>query len=113
MSRVKTTKTPDDWGYPRFAESFPADDDLEALILAFARGDYRAVRDGVPALKDKPEDVAKAAKQLLAATEPDPTAKLLFAMTGVLLVFLFAWWVTHDGPRESAPASRPTVEHVK
>ncbi len=102
----------DDWGYPRFAENFPEDDDLEKLVIAFAQGNYLAVREGVPALKDKPEDVTKAAKRLLAATQPDPTAKLLFAMTGLLLAFLTLWWITHDGPADT-PAPKPVIEHVK
>lgn len=102
----------EDWGYPRFAQDFPDDADLEKLVIAFAKGNYLAVREGVPALKDKPEDVMKAAKRLLAATQPDPTAKLLFAMTGLLLVFLALWWVTHDGPADT-PAPKPAVERVK
>ena len=100
-----------DWGRPRFADDFPDDPDLAALVDRFAEGNYRAVRDGVPALKDKPDDVMRAARRLLAATEPDPTAKLLFAMTGLLLVFLAAYWILHDRPKETPP--RPAVEHVK
>lgn len=89
----------EDWGFPRFAEDFPDDPELAKLVQAFARGNYLAVREGVPALKDKSEDVQKAAKKLLRATQPDPTAKLLFAMTGLLLLFLALWWITHDGPK--------------
>ena len=91
------------WGVPRFAMVFPSDPQLDALVQAFARGDYGAVRAGVPAFDDRPDDIRKAAARLLEGTKPDPTAKLLFVMTAALLAFLMLWWSTHDGPPESPP----------
>lgn len=90
-----------DWGKPAFAKDFPEDAELTALVDAFGRGDYRTVRDGAPRLASASTTdpaVKAAAELLLARTTPDPAAKLLFLLAAVLLVFLSAWWVTHDGP---------------
>lgn len=104
------------FGFPRFAEAFPRTPELDALVVAFAQGDYAAVREGAPRLAASTEDpeVAKAAKLLRARLEPDPGARLLFLATAALLAFLTAWWVTHDGPGpERAKAPPPTIEYVK
>ena len=105
------------WGFPAFARDFPHDPDLAALVSAFAAGDYATVRTGAPALaaKTKAEDVKRAAELLRARIEPDPTSRWFFALTAALLVFLFAWWLTHDGPSHHAPAPPkppPAVEFV-
>jgi hypothetical protein len=86
---------------PAFAESFPDHPELRELVDAFARGDYRTVRERAPALAASAvdEDVKRAALLLRERIEPDPTAKILFIVAAVLLVFLTAWWVAHDGPR--------------
>lgn len=88
------------WGMPAFAKSFPADPALAALVEAFARGDYRTVRDEAPRLAatTTDADVKRAALLLRERIEPDPTARLLFLLAIVLLAFLAIWWVTHDGP---------------
>ncbi len=88
------------------------------LVTAFAAGDYATVRTGAPALAAKTdnEDVKRAAELLRARIEPDPTARLFFALTAALLVFLFGWWLTHSGPQHHAPAPPkppPAVEFVK
>lgn len=106
-----------DWGFPRFAKDFPRHPELDALVEAFARGDYRTVRDRAPALAERAEDeqVKRAARTLAAHLEADPTAKLLFALTFALLAFLTVWWITHDGPppEQPAPPTAPTVEFVR
>lgn len=102
------------WGFPRFAREFPRDPELDRLVVAFTNGDYRAVRDGAPKLAETSadDDVKKAALRLLEGTRPDPTSKLLFAVTAALLVFLTVWWLAHDHPEtQSAPASVPTIEY--
>lgn len=106
------------WGFPAFARDFPADPDLAVLVAAFASGDYATVRTGAPALAAKTEDaeVKRAAELLRARIEPDPTSRLFFVLTAALLIFLFGWWLTHDGPQHHAPAPAkpaPTVEFVK
>lgn len=106
------------WGFPAFAEDFPHDAELAALVAAFAEGDYAAVRTGAPRLsaKTKDDEVKRAADLLRARIEPDPSSRLFFGLTAALLVFLFVWWAAHDGPQHSAPApaqAPPAVEFVK
>jgi hypothetical protein len=110
-------KTRASWGFPSFARDFPNDPELAALVAAFASGDYATVRKGGPELaaKTKDEHVKQAAEMLRARIEPDPTARVLFGLTAVLLVFLMTWWATHDGPQNHAPAPAkvaPAVEIV-
>lgn len=90
----------EDWGTPAFAKDFPRDPALDALVVAFARGDYRTVRDEAPRLAATTTDaeVKRAAELLRERIEPDPTSRLLFVLAAVLLGFLALWWVTHDGP---------------
>jgi hypothetical protein len=109
------------WGFPAFARDFPNDAELATLVEAFAAGDYATVREGAPALAAKTgdADVKRAAELLRARIEPDPTSRLFFALTAALLVFLMAWWATHDGKHResnpSTPSAKPpaTVEIVK
>ena len=104
------------WGFPRFARDFPRHDALDALVVAFARGDYHAVRDGAPRLARETEDeaVKSAARRLVVALEPDPIVKTLFVLTASLLAFLTIWWLTHDKPpAHDGPQPTPTVEIVK
>lgn len=100
---------PRGWGFPRFAKDFPADPELDLLVAAFERGDYRAVADGAPKLAAKTDrdDVKRAAELLAARTKPDASAKLLFVVAALLLAGLTAFWVTHDGPPPTqSPAAR-------
>ena len=104
----------------------PNDPELAVLVAAFAAGDYRAVRKGAPELASRTEDenVKRAAELLRSRIEPDPTSRVFFALTAALLVFLMAWWATHDGKQHQAgststststPPAKPavTVEIVK
>lgn len=99
------------WGYPRFAKDFPRDPALDALVDAFARGDYATVRAGAPKLAESTSDdaVKRAAQKLRERIEPDPASKVLFLIAATLLVFLAAFWVTHDGPELPTP---PRPKHV-
>jgi hypothetical protein len=107
------------WGYPAFARGFPRHPELDALVAAFANGDYLSVRTRAPKLATSPDvhvDVKRAAEVLRARVEPDKTARMFFALAAALLVFLTFWWVTHDGPEHRAPAppvAPPQVEFVK
>ena len=100
------------WGFPRFAKSFPRDPELDALVAAFARGDYAAVREGAPRLASRTsdEEVKRAATLLRERIEPEPASKVLFLIAAALLVVLTAWWVTHDGPDGNAPAPKPATQ---
>jgi hypothetical protein len=103
------------WGFPAFAEDFPADAELAALVVAFTAGDYATVRTGAPALaaKTTDEDVKRAAEMLRTRIEPDPTSRVFFGLTAALLVFLSAWWVLHDGAEHAAPPPPKTPAAVE
>ena len=102
-------------GRPPFAAEFPRDPALDALLRAFEAGNFGRVREEAPKLAASASDpsVARAAREILARTRPDPLARWVLVITGVLLVALSAWWIAHDGPPASAPAAPPVIEHVK
>lgn len=80
---------------PSFAHAFPRTPDLDALVEAFARGDYAAVRARAPALERSADDpaVREAARTLVERTRPEPTAVALLAIAALLLAVLGAWAV--------------------
>jgi hypothetical protein len=82
---------------PSFARHFPADPELDALVVAFEEGDYRKVRREAPALAARAKDpeVAKSARELRARLDPDPLAVYLLALPFVLLLFLSVWFLWH------------------
>jgi hypothetical protein len=87
--------------------------ELDALVEAFARGDYRRVRAGAQELADREggdEAVRQAARTLIDRTEPDPLAVGLLVLAGLLLVTLSAWWIVHA---KAPPPSAPRIEHVR
>ncbi len=101
-------------GRPRFAADYPKDDVLDALLEAFDRGDYRAVREGAPKLAAATEDdaVRAAARDLRARIDPDPWAVRLLWLTGLLLLGLTVYWTVesngpHPEPKRAAPADAP------
>lgn len=104
------------WGFPAFARSFPRDPELDALVAAFTRGDYAAVREGAPKLASttRDDEVKRAATLLRDRIEPDRSSMVIFLVTGALLAFLTAWWVAHDGPEGGAPAKKspPAAERA-
>jgi hypothetical protein len=105
------------WGFPRFAADFPRHEELDALVVAFARGDYATVRERAPELAKRADDeaVRRAAERLAHALTPDPGAKILFGLAAALLVFLTVWWLGHDRPAATiaAPPPPPAVEIVR
>ncbi len=99
---------------PAFAKDFPAHPELDELVEAFARGDFRAVGAEAEALAKRTDDeaVAAAARTLLERTRPDPRAKYLFVLAGGLLAFLTIYWVVESRkPHDASPPRR--VEYVK
>src|SRR5258708_28661660 len=95
---------------PTFAEAFPRTAELDALVDAFAEGDYARVRRDAPGLAAKSEDeaVKAAALELVARTKADPLAVWLLVLTGALLVFLSAWWIAKGhAPQTSSPSPPP------
>lgn len=99
---------------PSFARDFPADPELDALVEAFASGDYGRVRVEAPKLAEKAEseEVRRAAKLLRERIEPDPIAKTLLLLTAILLASLTAYYVLRKPPAEPAP-EKPNIEYIK
>jgi len=82
---------------PRFLLSFPEDPELDRLVLAFERGDFKSVRDGAPALAERTEDprVRDAALELRRRLDPDPLIKYLLLASVVLLLVLVLHAYSH------------------
>ncbi len=99
---------------PAFASEFPDDPGLARLVDAFARGNYRAVKDGVPALVAQTESdaVRAAATELLARTRPDPAARVLFGLALVVVAGLSGWWIWH-GKQPHPPPEPRAIEYVR
>ena len=105
-------------GRPDFARDFPREPAVDALVDAFARGDYARVRVDAARLMTSAESkaVRDAGRTLFARTRPDPLAVTLLAMTGALLALLAMYWVVHAKPPpgtiRSTPPSAP-VERLR
>jgi len=82
---------------PSFARAFPRSPELDALVDAFARGDYASVRSRAPDLERSTDDPAiqQAARTLVERTRPEPLAAGLLAIAALLLIVLAAWAITH------------------
>nr|QVV57675.1 hypothetical protein [Myxococcales bacterium] len=89
-------------GIPSFAQRFPRDPELDALVEVFERGDYGHVRVEAPRLAERTKSAAvrRAALELARRTRPDPLAVLMLLAACLLLVFFAAWYYTHrlDAP---------------
>jgi hypothetical protein len=100
---------------PLFASDFPRLPAVDALVDAFARGDYARVRaEGRRLVESEKEDesVRRAARTLVSRTDPDPLAVWLLVLAGVLLVVLSVYWIGQRGaspaPAAPAPARLPS-----
>jgi hypothetical protein len=82
---------------PAFAEKYPRDDALDALVDAFTRGDYRTVRRDAPRLagESKDPDVQRAARELRRRIDPDPVSLVLVLVAMVLLGVLSFHYLGH------------------
>jgi hypothetical protein len=82
---------------PAFAARFPEDPELDRLVRLFEAGDYGAVRQGAPALARSTDrdEVRRAARLLAARLDPDPLAKALLAVAGLLLAALTVYYYVH------------------
>lgn len=101
---------------PSFAKDFPRVPELDALVEAFSRGNYAAVRAGGPKLAASADDpaVRDAARTLLERTRPDRLAVGLVALTGALLVAIAGYWILHGkAPPGASVPPRPPIERVK
>jgi hypothetical protein len=77
---------------PRFAREFPHAHELDALVDAFARGDYARVRADAPALASHDDPAVRdAARTLVDRTKPDPLVLILLGIAATLFVVIAAW----------------------
>jgi hypothetical protein len=76
---------------PAFARAYPADPQLDELVAAFSRGDFRRVRHEAPVLARAAADpsVRAAALDLRRRIDPAPASLLLIAIGAALLVYLY------------------------
>ena len=83
---------------PRFARDYPQDPRIDALLAAFATGNYGFVRTHAPEIADAAEDddVRDAARDLHRRIHPEPTSMLLWGLGVLLLVILYAFWLSHE-----------------
>jgi hypothetical protein len=100
---------------PSFASDFPRQPALDALVDAFARGDYAHVRAEAPGLAGSTEDpaVREAAKTLIERTRPDRLAVGLLVLTGLLLAAMTGYWIVNGKPPPGSGPTRPTIEHPR
>lgn len=80
---------------PAFAAQYPDDDAVTALVQAFQRGDYRAVRSGAFELaKHDDPRVRAAADDLQERTTPDPAARWVLFVAAFLVLATVVYAVT-------------------
>ncbi len=102
-----------------FASGFPRTPAVDALLDAFARGDYAFVRsEGRKLSGSAPEeDVRGAARTLVERTTPDPLAIWLLLLAGGLLLTLSAYWIVHgkapSGSAPNAPREQSAAERTR
>lgn len=84
-------------GIPAFAQRFPRDPELDALVDVFERGDYGHVRVEAPRLAERTKSAAvrRAALELARRTRPDPLTVLMLVAACLLLGFFAVWYYTH------------------
>jgi hypothetical protein len=94
---------------PSFARDFPRNETIDALVEAFARGNYALVRKEARKVIDSgdAEEVRIAARTLLERTKADPMAVRLLWITAALLVGLTAYW----GVNGKAPPPEQRRDH--
>jgi len=85
---------------PSFSEEFPRTPELDAVVAAFALGDYASVRaQAIRLERSSPDEtVRKAARMLFDRTRPDPLSIGLLVAAALLLVTMAGWWVVHGKP---------------
>jgi hypothetical protein len=77
---------------PRFAHDFPRMPELDALVEAFARGDYARVRADARNLASHDDAAVRdAAHTLVDRTKPDPLVLILLGIAATLFVVIAAW----------------------
>lgn len=79
---------------PHFADGWPRDAKLGALVEKFERGDYGAVAAGALELRNHADPkVRAAAKELASRTRPDPMMKWIFAGMLLTILSVAGYWI--------------------
>ena len=78
---------------PAFARDWPNDSELDQLVAAFVRGNYRAVRSEAPRVERSARErgdeiVAAKARELQERVKPDPMGKALLLIAFLLLALV-------------------------
>jgi hypothetical protein len=99
---------------PLFARDFPRGGALDALVDAFAEGNYARVRaDGTKLAESANDDaVRRAALMLVARTKPDPLAVWLLVVAGALLMALSVYWIANGKPPPGSGPRPPGVQRT-
>jgi hypothetical protein len=81
---------------PRFIFSYPKDPELDRLVAAFERGDYRTVHQAAPRLAESATDpaVKDAARDLFQRIQPDPLVRWFWVIAVAVFTFLVVWSYT-------------------
>jgi hypothetical protein len=101
---------------PAFARGFPRTPELDAVVAAFAAGNYARVRSEASRLASASSDeaVKSSLRVLVQRTEPDPLAKVLVFLTALLLVVLSGFWIVRSGGEHtSSPLPPPIIERIR
>jgi hypothetical protein len=103
---------------PRFANDYPDDAALLALVDAFEAGNYKDVRSGTARIlaAEHPEALKAAARDLRSRTEPGRMQIALLVIAAVLVIVLSGYEIMRHGPSApSAPsqAPHPTIERIR
>jgi hypothetical protein len=100
---------------PAFARDFPRHPALDALVDAFARGNYARVRAEATRLaeSERDQDVRRAALELIARTAADPLSLWLLVLAGALLVALSTYWIVHGKPPPGSTTPASPTEHAR
>jgi hypothetical protein len=100
---------------PAFTRDFPRTAELDALVAAFAAGNYARVRSEAPLLASSSDEAVKSALRILVErTEPDPLASALLVVTALLLGVLALFWISRSGgEHKSPPPPPPMIERIR
>ena len=92
---------------PAFAKGWPNDPALQALLEAFAKGNYAQVRAEAPKLAEQTQDpaVRAAAKDLRRRIDPDPVSSILLLLAVALLVVLASHYLGHRPDKPAGPTN--------
>jgi len=86
---------------PTFSRAFPRVAELDALVDAFARGDYATVRARAPELARSDDEALRgAARTLVERTKPDPLLLGLLVITALLLLVVAGYWAINERVKE-------------